>query len=90
MVKKTSTVRGSAGRINARRTHTIWQYWHVPALSGLLPPITAPPETGCPRYTALLRQDGDEGPPPPFEVSAPHGARGSGLRHGSDLVVILM
>jgi hypothetical protein len=32
--------------------------------------------------TALLRQDGDEGLPPPFELSAPHGARGSRLRGG--------
>ena len=30
--------------------------------------------------TALLRQDGDEGLPPPFELSAPHGARGSRLK----------
>jgi hypothetical protein len=31
-------------------------------------------------YTVLLRQHGDEGLPPPFELSAPHGARGSRLR----------
>gem|GEM_PF-5993543 len=30
--------------------------------------------------TALLRQDGDEGLPPRFELSAPHGARGSRFR----------
>jgi len=33
----------------ARRTRTIWQYWHVPALSGLLPPSPAPPGSGCPQ-----------------------------------------
>jgi hypothetical protein len=30
-----------------RRARTIWQYWHVPALSGLLPPSPAPPGSGC-------------------------------------------
>ena len=35
--------------IHARRTRTIWQYWHVPALSGLLPPSPAPPGSGCPQ-----------------------------------------
>ena len=34
---------------HARRTRTIWQYWHVPALSGLLPPSPAPPGSGCPQ-----------------------------------------
>ena len=33
----------------ARRTQTIWPYWHVPALSGLLPPSPAPPGSGCPQ-----------------------------------------
>ncbi|MEU9467789.1 site-specific integrase [Streptomyces avermitilis] len=33
----------------ASRTRTIWQYWHVPALSGLLPPSPAPPGSGCPQ-----------------------------------------
>ncbi len=36
---------------HARRTRTIWQYSRVPALSGLLPPIPAPPGTGCPQLT---------------------------------------
>ena len=34
---------------HAHRTRTIWQYWHVPALSGLLPPSPAPPGSGCPQ-----------------------------------------
>src|SRR6266545_6014471 len=34
---------------HARRTRTIWQYWHVPALSGLLPPSPASPGSGCPQ-----------------------------------------
>jgi hypothetical protein len=33
----------------ACRTRTIWQYWHVPALSGLLPPSPASPGSGCPQ-----------------------------------------
>ena len=33
----------------ARRTRTIWRYWPVPALSGLLPPSPAPPGSGCPQ-----------------------------------------
>ncbi len=33
----------------ACRTRTIWQYWPVPALSGLLPPSPAPPGSGCPQ-----------------------------------------
>ncbi len=31
------------------RTRTIWRYWPVPALSGLLPPSPAPPGSGCPQ-----------------------------------------
>ena len=34
---------------HACRTRTIWQYWPVPALSGLLPPAPAPPGSGCPQ-----------------------------------------
>ena len=33
----------------ACRTRPIWQYWPVPALSGLLPPSPAPPGSGCPQ-----------------------------------------
>jgi hypothetical protein len=32
---------------HARRTRTIWQYWPVPASSGLLPPSPAPLGSGC-------------------------------------------
>ncbi len=77
---------------HARRTHTIWQYWRVPALSGLLPPTPAPPGRPCqgcshpPRhlpeqaalsFNTLLRQGAGAGLPPPLKPSAPHGARGS-------------
>jgi hypothetical protein len=34
---------------HARRTRTIWQCWHVPALSGLLQPSPASPGSGCPQ-----------------------------------------
>jgi hypothetical protein len=37
------------------------------------------PDKAALSCTALLRQNGDEGLPPPFELSAPHGARGSRL-----------
>lgn len=33
----------------ADRTRTIWQFWHVPALSGPLSPYPAPPGSGCPQ-----------------------------------------
>ena len=33
----------------ACRTRAIWQSWHVPALSGLLPPSPASPGSGCPQ-----------------------------------------
>ena len=34
---------------HARRARPIWRCWHVPALSGLLPPSPAPPGSGCPQ-----------------------------------------
>ena len=34
---------------HARHTRAVWQYRHAMALSGLLPPIPAPPGTGCPQ-----------------------------------------
>jgi hypothetical protein len=66
---------------HARRTHTIWQYWRVPASSGLLPPSPALPGSGCPqlRRPAATGSAAD-GLSPPLESSAPHGARGSRLR----------
>ena len=33
----------------ACRTRAVWQYRHVPSLSGLLPPLPAPPGSGCPQ-----------------------------------------
>ena len=33
----------------ACRTRTVWQYRHVPSLSGLLPPSPAPPGSDCPQ-----------------------------------------
>lgn len=42
---------------HARRTRTIWQYWHVPALSGLLPALSGTTRIRLPSAsTALLRQ----------------------------------
>ena len=41
------------------------------------------PDRAALSYTVLLRQHGNEGLPPPFELSAPHGARGS--RRNRDL-----
>ena len=38
-------------------TRTIWQYWHVPALSGLLPPSPAPPGSGCPQLLSSRCDD---------------------------------
>ena len=34
---------------HARRTRTIWQCWHDPTSSGLLPPFPASPGSGCPQ-----------------------------------------
>jgi len=45
----------------ARRTPAIWRCWPVPALSGLLPPDPASPESGCPplhRTAATARRWG--------------------------------
>ncbi len=45
----------------ARRPPAIWQYWPVPALTGLLPPDPASPGSGCPplhRTAATARRWG--------------------------------
>jgi len=66
---------------HTRRTRTIWQYWHVPALSGLLPPSPALPGSGCPQLRRLAAtRSAAEGLSPPLEPSAPHGARRSPSR----------
>src|ERR1035441_8142781 len=54
----------------ARRTQTIWQYWPVPALTGLLPPAPASPRSGCTsphRTAATARRWG----PTPHTVQRP-------------------
>ena len=59
----------------ACRTRTIWQYWHVPALSALLPALSGVPRIRLrPAPTRLLRQPSEE----VFHIlrsPAPHGAR---------------
>src|SRR5690348_18483380 len=64
----------------ARRTRTIWQSWHVPALSALLPAL---PGTSRIRLrsasTGLLRQPGEKAfhllrLPAPHGAPAPRGA----------------
>jgi hypothetical protein len=59
----------------ARRTRTIWQYWHVPALSGLLPTLPGTTRIRLPS-APLSRCDkiNGEGLPPPLEPTKPHGA----------------
>ena len=59
---------------HARRTHTIWQYWRVPTLSGLLPPAPAPPGARLPSASPpCYDRDGGEGLSPPLKSSAPPG-----------------
>jgi hypothetical protein len=69
----------------ARRTRALWQSWHVPALSALLPAL---PSTSRIRLrsasTRLLRQPGEKAfhllrLSAPHGAPAPHGARGSRL-----------
>ena len=54
----------------ACRTRTIWQYWSVPALSGLLPTLTPIPGIRLPSAStgSLRRADGGV-------LSSPHGSR---------------
>ena len=59
----------------ARRTRTIWQCWHVPALSG--PLATLPVTTRIrlpPAPPSCCDRIGGEGLSPPLESTAPHGA----------------
>jgi hypothetical protein len=58
----------------ARRTRTIWQYWHIPALSGLLPPSPAPPGSGCPQLLSSRCDD------PTAKVSHPHSNQSASRR----------
>jgi hypothetical protein len=60
-----TSARFGAGRQLTGRQHwflalhlLVWQYRPVPSLSGLLPPPPAPPGSGCPSFTGLLRQAG--------------------------------
>lgn len=74
----------------ACRTRTTWQYWHVPALSGLLPAVPGTSRFWLPpASTALLRQDDGGGLPPPLEQPAPHGAHSGKHKHHGLLVIAL-
>lgn len=71
----------------ASRTRTIWQYWPVPALSGLLPPSPASPGSGCPQ----LRFPAATGPA--VKVSHLHSnlsasRRTHDLRHGAATIAL--
>jgi hypothetical protein len=59
----------------ACRTRTVWQYQHVPALSGPLPTLTDVPRIRLPSAsTRLLRQPGGGVLSPPPGPQAPRGA----------------
>jgi hypothetical protein len=59
----------------ASRTRIVWQYRHVPTLSGLLPALPGIPRIRLPpASTRLLRQPRDGGLSPPYGYSAPRGA----------------
>jgi hypothetical protein len=60
----------------ARRTRPIWQYWHVPALSGLLPPSPAPPGSGCPQLQRPAATGRRRRSSTSTRITAPHGAHG--------------
>ena len=64
----------------ARRTRTIWQYWPVPALSGLLPPSPAPPGSGCPQLRLSATTGRRRRSLTSIRNTAPHGANGSCAR----------
>ena len=58
----------------ARQTRTTWQYWPVPALSGLLPPSRHHPDQACLSSTVLLRQDQRRRSLTSVRITALHGA----------------
>lgn len=60
---------------HAHRTRTIWQYWHVPALSGLLPPSPASPGPGCPQLHRPATTGRRRRSSTSTQITAPHGAR---------------
>ena len=67
------------------RTRTIWRYWSVPSLSGLLSTLTPRSRgSGCPQLhvPAATRRDG--GLPPPHGWKTPRGASGRLPTDGSD------
>jgi hypothetical protein len=70
----------------ARRTRTIWQYRHVPALSGLLPALPGVSRTRLPSASIRpLRRPNGEVLSPPLGHKAPRGARfprSTRVRHG--------
>ena len=72
----------------ARRTRTIWQYWPVPALSGLLPPSPAPPGSGCPQ---LHRPAATGSAAKVSHLHSNHSAsrRTHDLRHGFTIATLL-
>jgi hypothetical protein len=57
------------------RTRTIWQYWHIPALLGLLPPSPAPPGSGCPSSYRAAATTRRRRSPTSTQTTAPQGAR---------------
>jgi hypothetical protein len=72
---------------SASRTQTIWQYWPVPALSGLLPPSPAPPGSGCPQ---LHRPAATGSAAKVFHLPSNHSAsrRTHGLRHSFVAILV--
>jgi hypothetical protein len=59
---------------HARRTRTIWQCWHVPALSGLLPSDPTSPGPDCPQLHPAATTTRRCRSSTSTRTSAPHGA----------------
>src|SRR5262245_41106187 len=74
---------GAASRVAIQRgiTSGTAVYWHVPALSGLLPPSRHHPDQGALSFTALLRQDGGKGYSPPLDQQRLTAQNFSGIGH---------